>query len=219
MKKNILITLFILLSASACSDNSSSSTTNNEFNKVKFDLNYEIENDTYLNLTIFDGQNLLEPKEPTRRDYVFNGWYLDETCKNKFHGFNSEIEEDLTLYASWTPYENLKDNIKINRFINKIKELSGTVGKATVKLENQTTYYSPAEASNYFYQEMEYNRYKDITTIDYYTENKESKFAEQQYFYDDEKFYDVFRDIEGEDVESYHRKAKFDENKIDKFLN
>lgn len=218
MKKKLLLTIFVLLSASACNDNKNSSSTHYDFSKVRFDLNYEIENDTYLDLTIFDGQTLSEPKEPNRRDYVFNGWYLDEACKNKFYGFNSEVEADITLYASWTPYDKLKDNVKINRFINKIKELSGTVGRATVKLEGITTYYSPAETSNFFYQEMEYNRYKDITTVDYYTQDKESKFAEQQYFYDDEKFYNVFKDIEGEGRDSYHQKANFNENRINRHL-
>ena len=220
MKKNILLTLFVLLSVSACNSNKNSSNSLNETQtkNVIFDLNYDVENDTYLNLTIFDGQTLSEPKEPNRRDYVFNGWYIDEACETKFEGFNETIKDNLTLYASWTPFNELRDDVKLDRFINKVKELSGNVGKAIVEIEGLETYYSPMEGSYPFYQEMEYNRYKDITTVDYYTENRESKFIEQQYFYDDEYFYNIFKDIENDGKDSYKETARFMEQKINSHL-
>ena len=40
-------------------------------------------------LTTFDG----------KKGYEFDGWYLDEKCKQKYDGW--EIEQDLTLYARW----------------------------------------------------------------------------------------------------------------------
>jgi len=218
--KSILLTLFILLSVTACNSDKNNSNNVNEIQTktVVFDLNYDIEDDTYLNLTIFNGQTLSEPKEPNRRDYVFNGWYLDETCETKFEGFNEVVEDNLTLYASWTPFNELKDNVKIDRFIKKLKGLSGNVGKAIVELEGVETYYSPMQESQPFYQEMEYNRYKDITTVDYYTKDRESKFVEQQYFYDDNYFYNIFNVLQEEDGVSYKETAKFNEQKINTHL-
>ena len=40
-------------------------------------------------LTTFDG----------KKGYEFDGWYLDEKCKQKYDGW--EIEQDLALYARW----------------------------------------------------------------------------------------------------------------------
>lgn len=230
MKKNIVLTILLLLSATACNSNSNSSTSSSSSNKpvqrpikiVNFDLNYETEEDTYLNLTIFNEQVLLEPKEPSRRDYVFNGWYLDETCENKFEGFNQSVNDDMTLYASWTPFEELTDDVKIDRFIAKVKELSGNVSKATVQKEGLETYYTPIEGSFPFYEEVEYNRYKDITTVDYfYTDenNEVINYAQYQHFYDDQYFYSIFNDIEGHGIDSYKETIMFHEAKIDKYLN
>lgn len=47
-----------------------------------------------------DGK-ITAPTDPTKDGYTFNGWYLDSELKNKFD-FNTEIEADTTLYASWT---------------------------------------------------------------------------------------------------------------------
>lgn len=221
-----------MLSVSACNSNdtnsssssvsskvsSSVSSSENPIKNVVFDLNYEVENDIYLNLTIFNEQVLLEPQEPSRQDYVFNGWYIDEACEYKFNDFNEPVDKDLTLYASWTLYEDLSDDVKINRFIDKVKELSGNVCKASVVSEGFQTYYSPIEASAAFNEEIEYNRYKDITTVDFYLENREAKYAEQQHFFDDKYFYSIYNDIEGNGKDSSKETVMFHEAKINKYL-
>jgi len=47
-----------------------------------------------------DGK-ITAPTDPTKEGFTFAGWYLDSELKNKFD-FNTEIEADTTLYASWT---------------------------------------------------------------------------------------------------------------------
>lgn len=42
-----------------------------------------------------------KPADPEKRGLVFGGWYTDEKCQNAFD-FNSQIYEDITLYAKWT---------------------------------------------------------------------------------------------------------------------
>ena len=41
------------------------------------------------------------PTNPTRENYTFGGWYIDETCNNPY-SFASPIIADITLYAKWT---------------------------------------------------------------------------------------------------------------------
>ena len=229
MKKSVLV-LPLFLCLTACNENNDNSNVSNSTNSitnvssnkgysiVKFDLNYEIDDDTYLDLIVFAGQNLKEPEEPNRRDYVFEGWYLDEECSEKYKDFGKELTKDLTLYASWSSYEDLKDNEKIDKFIEKIQKYSGKVGKTTVEAEGIERYYTPADQAFPTYQKIEYNRYSDITTIDYYNDEN-VKYAEKQFFYEDDYFYGVYSDIENNGSNNEVSKAPFSEEKIDKTLN
>ncbi len=47
------------------------------------------------------------PADPVRENYVFNGWYTDEECKNPY-SFTQTLTSAITLYAGWIPnYEKL----------------------------------------------------------------------------------------------------------------
>lgn len=54
-----------------------------------------------------DAQNVLyqskatQPSNPTASGYTFGGWYTDQNCTSAFD-FNTEITDDITLYAKWT---------------------------------------------------------------------------------------------------------------------
>ena len=50
--------------------------------------------------TVEENGLAVEPAVPSRDGYVFNGWYLDAACTQKFD-FNTVITKDLTLYAGW----------------------------------------------------------------------------------------------------------------------
>ena len=47
------------------------------------------------------GSKLTKPKDPSQKDLIFVGWYLDEDCKEEFD-FNTPVEKDLRLFAKWS---------------------------------------------------------------------------------------------------------------------
>ena len=46
------------------------------------------------------GEKAKKPADPTRENYTFKGWYLDEDFTIE-HDFESAVNSDLTLYAKW----------------------------------------------------------------------------------------------------------------------
>ena len=48
------------------------------------------------------GMKASEPANPHEDGFVFDGWYTDAMCIVPFD-FDSEISQDITLYAKWTP--------------------------------------------------------------------------------------------------------------------
>lgn len=48
--------------------------------------------------TVKKGQKVQKPKDPTKKDFVFDGWYLD----GKKFNFDTIIDKDITLKAQWS---------------------------------------------------------------------------------------------------------------------
>lgn len=51
-------------------------------------------------VSVFDGELLEEPVEPTKDGYKFLGWFTDESVENLYH-FETPVTANLTLYAGW----------------------------------------------------------------------------------------------------------------------
>ena len=73
-------------------------------------------------------------KKPTRKNYIFIGWYTDKKCQNKISKITKKNKKNLTLYAKWkkvTPKKvtvsSLK-NSKGGKAVLKFKKLSGAAG-------------------------------------------------------------------------------------------
>lgn len=47
------------------------------------------------------GKTVVEPNDPIKNGYIFDGWFRDETFEDAYD-FNQIQNEDLTLYAKWT---------------------------------------------------------------------------------------------------------------------
>lgn len=56
-----------------------------------------------------DGEKVIEPKEPTKDNYVFAGWYEDEELEHEYD-FNNPITTNTTIYAKWNKEYNLEDD-------------------------------------------------------------------------------------------------------------
>jgi uncharacterized repeat protein (TIGR02543 family) len=56
------------------------------------------------NFFIFDENKAEEPTEPTREGYTFGGWYKEAELTNAWN-FDTEITDDITLYAKWMKNE------------------------------------------------------------------------------------------------------------------
>ena len=111
MKKFLIITvslLFLFLNiqvvANAASDTSTpkdrSSAQVNSYDNVIFNSNGGSEVDS---LTVAYNEKAVAPLDSTKMGYTFGGWYTDDTTfANLFDFENTEITQDITLFAKWT---------------------------------------------------------------------------------------------------------------------
>lgn len=50
---------------------------------------------------INEGEKAVEPSDPTKAGYRFEGWYKEEACTNRWDFANDVVTQDITLYANW----------------------------------------------------------------------------------------------------------------------
>ena len=55
----------------------------------------------YKRLTVEIGSLITQPEDPVRRNYEFQGWYLETTCETAWNFATDEVNSDLRLYAKW----------------------------------------------------------------------------------------------------------------------
>ena len=48
------------------------------------------------------GEKAIKPTNPTKNEYIFAGWYTDNTYTIEFDFINTSINSDITIYAKWT---------------------------------------------------------------------------------------------------------------------
>ena len=82
------------------------------------------DNDTQ---TVSWGNPIYEPREPTRNEYYFSGWYIDSNCSIPYD-FNKQVTSTFTLYAGWRDIDEY--------FVYLIDSLNG-VGPHDVVLEGK----------------------------------------------------------------------------------
>ena len=66
-------------------------------------------------------------KNPTRKGYVFKGWYIDSKFKKKITSIAKTSKKDITLYAKWSKVTVKKASLK------KVANVSGKKAKVTIK--------------------------------------------------------------------------------------
>ncbi|MBQ9314146.1 MAG: InlB B-repeat-containing protein [Clostridia bacterium] len=72
-----------------------------KYHKVLFELNNgELSKDYDNPLKVLDGKCIIKPENPTRENYRFDDWYIDQELTTKFE-FDKPIVEDIVIYAKW----------------------------------------------------------------------------------------------------------------------
>ncbi len=69
---------------------------------VTFNENYEGSDQSVV--VVANGDAVAKPTDPARADYVFTGWFTDDTLTSQVD-FDSEIVRDTTYYAGWEAVE------------------------------------------------------------------------------------------------------------------
>ena len=104
MKKkilSILITILavctLMLTMTACSG------------KVKFKINFFVDNEIYATIDTSGAEIIQMPENPTKEDYIFDGWFWDKDVWEKPFTANSLLDapllSDMSVYAKFTTEE------------------------------------------------------------------------------------------------------------------
>lgn len=217
----------ILLSTSlvACNKNDAK---NRDYFIVTYHYNYNgAPKDVYVKQYIDKEDDLIKPADPNREDYAFVNWCTDKKGDRPYRYFGEYVEKDLDLYASWKDFNSLSDAEKISRYLTRIDELSGNIIACDEKVEGFIGY-SVVEGAVFPINESRlYQRYKDITTVDYtaYGKNPSGEViselvGKEQYFYDDAKFYKIYKDVDGDSQDqSTYDDATLNPDNLDSMLN
>lgn len=73
-------------------------TTNNSNTVTKYTVKFNTQGGSKISsVRITSGKTVSKPKDPTRDDYKFVGWYLN----GKVYNFNSKVVKNITLVAKW----------------------------------------------------------------------------------------------------------------------
>lgn len=216
MKNKYILGLIPLLLISGCSGTPNEDKT--------YTVNYYLNNgDNTIYLTKdYSVSSFTLPKDPNIENKVFDGWYLESNCENKFSSAGFLLNSNLDLYAKWNEYSSLTELQKINKFQEALSTLSYHTSKIVETSTEVLAYPSQTEQTFTSYKYREYSRYKDILTYDYYSVDKngnnKEKYAEYQYFYDDTNFYSIYHNLEDSSKNTIST-STFDNEKIESFLN
>lgn len=87
MKKffSVLSIILLLLAITACSET--------------YDITF-VAGDETLTIPAVEGGNIEAPEDPTRENYIFDGWFYDKECTKPLGAYDTAIS-DITLYAGW----------------------------------------------------------------------------------------------------------------------
>ena len=114
---------------------------------------------------VSEGEHTTAPDEPTAIGYVFEGWYTEPACKNKYN-FQTLVDTTITLYANWTaiPYS---ITYNLNGGLNNVANPSTYTIEEEFSLEAPTINNDTLEFKGWFYDGSFTNQAKQITKGSY----------------------------------------------------
>lgn len=92
-------------------------------NKITYSLNGGTQNKN--NKTSFCKQTV-KLYNPTRKGYIFGGWYTDKNLKKKITAISSKTTANVTLYAKWTKVSACKAPAKVTLKNSKAKTMTAS---------------------------------------------------------------------------------------------
>ena len=104
MKKKILSILITILAVCTLMLTMTACT-----NKVKFKINFFVDNEIYATIDTRGAEIIPMPENPTKEDYIFCGWFWDKDVWEKPFTANSFLDarllRDMSVYARFAPIE------------------------------------------------------------------------------------------------------------------
>ena len=126
---------------------------------------------------IKSGEKAEKPADPVKDFYIFDNWYTDTNYTNVFD-FNQAINDETSVFASFTTNENMFSTIDEETVSDLAKYIKGSIKKFNepVKYKDDTNYYvivkyDPTERTDYLIngdnyesilQEMKYEEYEKM---------------------------------------------------------
>ena len=89
--------------------------------------------------TVNKNSTAIEPKDPTRDGFLFDGWYSDSSFNNKFD-FSTKVTSNITLYAKWVEITDT-NSVTLSFETNGGTEITSQkvlIGNAAIKPDNPT---------------------------------------------------------------------------------
>lgn len=145
------------------------------------------------------GSKIEEPSEEPQKDgYVFDGWFTDQACTEKYDFENSEVDENITLYAGYVfdyakVEQKLVDVAKLSTvkvitksyssfFWSKIETASSTKCGEGIIIDDGNGRYSVLTTNDILKKENGYEKV-EYTVVDYYgnTISAELKHSSEAY--------------------------------------
>lgn len=94
LRKIVFMFVFVLLLVSC---------TPKESEKESFTVTFEVAGGSLVTeQLVVDGEKVVEPDDPTRLAYIFDGWYTDPNLTTLFN-FDTSVTASIRLYAKWNP--------------------------------------------------------------------------------------------------------------------
>lgn len=92
------------------------------------------QNSTYKDKIYYDNK-ITKPEDPTRTEYVFEGWFTDSDYINEWDFENDTITQDTSLYAKWHPVNctvNFRTNVPNNTIPSMTVSYNSTIPASVV---------------------------------------------------------------------------------------
>lgn len=95
-------------------NNTSGSSGNNHVTPIKYTVKFDSNGGSIVPAqTVESKNNVIQPANPTKEGYIFDGWYIDKELTIAYD-FNTATKENMTLYAKWNAIVQKKYTVKFN---------------------------------------------------------------------------------------------------------